>query len=454
MLSVSVEMTENKVARDDNKVNMKLSIIGAGYVGLVTGACLAELGHDVLVMDIDQAKIVRLQKGVVPIHEPGLDRLVNKNILAERLDFTASLEEAVKHADIYFIAVWTPPLPDGRADLSAVEQAAQNLGELFTRLKVQNPIVITKSTVPVGTGKRVRELILAVYQGPLAVVSNPEFLREGQAVADMMHPDRIVIGGDNEGAVAAVASIYNELRAPIIKTDLATAEMIKYAANAFLAAKISFINEVANVCELVGADVDMVKEGIGSDPRIGKAFLYAGLGYGGSCFPKDVRALQQFANHRGYDFKLLKAVIEVNEQQRQLVIDKLARHLGNLAGKEILVLGLAFKANTDDVRESAAIDIIRRLRKEGAQVRAYDPVALVSAQKVLDGGIKYVGSPAEGAKGADAILIATEWPEFRELPWAEIKSPMRNPLVIDGRNLLDAVKMRELGFTYEGVGRR
>lgn len=433
---------------------MRISIIGAGYVGLVTGAGLADLGHEVTIMDINEARINKLSRGIVPIHEPGLNRIIEKNIKDSRLDFTANLEEAVNGADIHFIAVWTPPLPDGQADLSQVEAVAKSLGEIFSRRNIENPIVVTKSTVPVGTGARVRQLIAENFTGAFAVIANPEFLREGQALADMMHPDRIVVGGDNEEAIRTVASLYEKINAPLVLTDLATAEMIKYAANAFLATKISFINEVANVCELVGADVDMVKEGIGSDKRIGKAFLYAGLGYGGSCFPKDVRALQQFANHKGYDFKLIKAVIEVNEQQRVLFISKLKKHLKDLKNKEILVLGLAFKANTDDVRESAAIDIIKRLQDEGAKIRAYDPAALITAQAVLDGEIKYVGNPLDGAKGADAIVIATEWPDFKNLDWLQIYSLVSKPIIVDGRNLLDAKMVREIGFTYEGVGRR
>lgn len=433
---------------------MKISIIGAGYVGLVTGAGLADLGHEVTIMDINEARINKLSRGIVPIHEPGLTRLIEKHIRGSQLDFTANLEEAVNGADIHFIAVWTPPLPDGQADLSAVEAVAKSLGEIFKRRNIENPIVVTKSTVPVGTGARVRQLIAENFAGAFSVISNPEFLREGQALADMMHPDRIVVGGDNEEAVRTVASLYEKINAPLVLTDLATAEMIKYAANAFLATKISFINEVANVCEVVGADVDMVKEGIGLDKRIGKAFLYAGLGYGGSCFPKDVRALQQFANHKGYDFKLIKSVIEVNEQQRQLFIGKLKKHLKDLKNKEILVLGLAFKANTDDVRESAAIDIIKRLQAEGAKIRAYDPAALITAQAVLGGEIKYVGNPVVGSKGVDAIVIATEWPDFKNLDWQQIKTLVARPIIVDGRNLLDAKTLRDIGFIYEGVGRR
>ena len=433
---------------------MKISIIGAGYVGLVTGASLAELGHDVVIMDIDREKIDKLERGIVPIHEPGLNRLIEKNSLEERLRFTHSLEDAVQSADIHFVCVWTPPMEDGKADLSAIRAVSRELGKLFSKRKNSKSVVVTKSTVPVGTGKIIQKLIRENYKGDFAVASNPEFLREGQAVADMMHPDRIVIGSSDKEAIEIVSSVYERLAVPVITTDLSTAEMIKYAANAFLATKISFINEVANVCERVGADVDKVAEGIGTDPRIGKSFLKAGLGYGGSCFPKDVRALQQFANHKGYDFKLLKSVIEVNEQQRQVIVDKLLKNLKSLRGKKILVLGLAFKSNTDDVRESAAIDIISRLQKKSAKISAYDPAALLTAQNALDEKVTYVGNPNDASLGMDAIIIATEWPEFRDLDWPHIKSQVKNPLIIDGRNLLDPHMMRGLGFTYEGVGRK
>ena len=433
---------------------MKLSIIGAGYVGLVTGASLAELGHDVVVMDIDRKRIEKLNRGIIPLHEPGLNRLIEKNTLDERLRFTHKLDDAVESSSIHFICVWTPPMEDGKADLLAIRAVARDLGKIFSKHKNKKPIVVTKSTVPVGTGKIITKLIKENYKDEFAIVSNPEFLREGQAVADMMHPDRVVIGSKDKEAMDIVSSIYEGLLVPIIRVDLATAEMIKYAANAFLATKISFINEVANVCERVGADVDMVAEGIGSDPRIGKSFLKAGIGYGGSCFPKDVRALQQFANNKGYDFKLLKSVIEVNEQQRQVVVDKLVNYLKKLRGKRVLVLGLAFKSNTDDIRESAAIDIINRLQKKGTRISAYDPAALLTAQDMLNEKITYVRHPHDGAKDMDAIVIATEWPEFQNLDWSYIKSQMKNPLIIDGRNLLDPKLMRGLKFTYEGVGRR
>ncbi|MDZ4221745.1 MAG: UDP-glucose/GDP-mannose dehydrogenase family protein, partial [Patescibacteria group bacterium] len=390
---------------------MKISIIGAGYVGLVSGASFADFGHDVMIMDIDSERIEKLDRGIVPIHEPVLDRLLAKN--SERLSFTPDLEEAVRESDIHYICVWTPPLEDGSADLSAVRSVARDLGKQFAKLKVKNPIVVTKSTVPVGTGLVIRRLIRQSYKDDFAVVSNPEFLRESQAVADMMRPDRIVIGSNDEEAAKTVASIYRDVKAPLIMTDLATAEMIKYAANAFLATKISFINEIANVCEATGANVDQVAEGIGADPRIGKAFLKAGMGYGGSCFPKDVRALHQFSDANGYEFKLLKAVIEVNEQQRQLIVDKAAKHLKILNGKNILVLGLAFKAHTDDVRESGAMDIINRLQAQGANISAYDPLALLNARKHLNDLVILVRDAHEGALGADAVVIATEWPEFR-----------------------------------------
>lgn len=430
---------------------MRLSIIGAGYVGLVSGAAFAELGHDVIIMDIDREKIERLERGIVPIHEPGLDRLLDKN--SDRISFTANMEEAVREADIHFICVWTPPLEDGSADLASVRAVARELGRQFAKLKVRTPIIVTKSTVPVGTGSAIGRLVRQSYKGEFGVVSNPEFLRESQAVADMLRPDRIVIGSNDSDAAKTVAEVYRGVKAPIIVTDLATAEMIKYAANAFLATKISFINEVANICELVGADVEQVAEGIGSDPRIGKSFLKAGMGYGGSCFPKDVRALHQFSNASGYDFKLLKSVIEVNEQQRQMIVDKVAKHLKILNGKNILVLGLAFKAHTDDVRESGALDIIGRLQSQGANISAYDPLALLAAKKQLNDFVILVGSAREGALGADAIVIATEWPEFKELDWKAIRAIMRKPIIIDGRNLLDQHEMKKLKFVYEGVGR-
>ncbi len=431
---------------------MNVSIIGAGYVGLVTAASLAELGNDVIVMDVDHEKIDRLERGIIPIHEPGLDRLINKN--SDRLSFTTKMDEVVREAEIHFICVWTPPNEDGKADLSAVRSVSKELGAGFARFKTKSPIVVVKSTVPVGTHKKIKRIIRQLYKGGFNIVSNPEFLREGQAVADMMRPDRIVVGSDSSEAAEIIASLYRDLRAPIILTDISTAEMIKYAANAFLATKISFINEVANVCELVGADVKEVAEGIGTDKRIGKSFLSAGMGYGGSCFPKDVRALQEFANDEGYNFKLLKSVIEVNEQQRQVVVDKLVKHLVSLRGKTILVLGLSFKAHTDDVRESGAIDIIKRLQSKGAKVRAHDPLSLLTAQKVIDGDIKFIAQPIEGARGADAIVIATEWPQFKDLDWQAIKKSARGSLIIDGRNLLDSSQMRSLGFMYESIGRR
>lgn len=431
---------------------MKVSIIGAGYVGLVTGACLADIGHDVIIMDIDARKIEKLQKQIVPILESGLDRLINKN--SDKISFTTKMDEVVREADIHFICVWTPALEDGSADLSAVRAVSRDLAKNFSKRRIKKPIIATKSTVPVGTGKIIRRIVRKEYKRDFAVVSNPEFLREGQAIADMMHADRIVIGSQDAEAANVVASLYQDLRACIIITDIATAEMIKYAANAFLATKISFINEVANVCDLVDADVVQVAEGIGLDKRIGKNHLNAGMGYGGSCFPKDIRALDQFANHNGYDFKLLKSVIQVNEQQKQIIVNKLLNHLKKLNKKEIFVLGLAFKAHTDDIRESGAIDLIRRIKKQGAKVRAYDPLALLNAKRSLDDKINFVSQVNDGADGAHAIVVATEWPEFKDLDWSVIKKKMKKPLIIDARNLLDPRQIRSHGFIYEGIGRR
>jgi len=431
---------------------MKVSIIGAGYVGLVTGASLADLGHDVIIMDIDIARIEKLERGIIPIHESGLDRLLDKN--SNRISFTTKMEEVVREADIHFICVWTPPQKDGSADLSSIRAVSRELGKNFAKLKIKTPIIVTKSTVPVGTGKIIRQIVRKEYKNDFSVVSNPEFLREGQAVADMMRPDRIVVGSNDAESAKIVASLYQDLRVPVIITDIATAEMIKYAANAFLATKISFINEVANVCDLVGADIEGVAQGIGMDKRIGKSFLKAGMGYGGSCFPKDVRALQQFSNNSGYDFKLLKSVIEVNEQQRQMIVEKLINNLSTLKNKNIFILGLAFKAHTDDIRESGAIDLINRIQKQGANVSAFDPLALLNAKKSLNDKVKFVAQAKEGATGMHAIVIATEWPEFKDLDWLEIKKQMTEPIIIDGRNLLDSAQMRGHGFIYEGVGRR
>ena len=430
---------------------MNISIYGAGYVGLVSGSCLADLGHNVLVMDINQDKIQKLSKGIVPIHEPGLDRLIQKNHLESRLNFTSDIKEATKHAQIHFISVWTPPLEDGRADLSAVFKVGESISQNLAKNKKY--IIVTKSTVPVGTGDDIRKVVKKNFSGKFEVVSNPEFLREGQAIADMMHPDRIVVGGNDKDAVEAVVSLYDKIKGERVLTNLQTAEMIKYAANAFLATKISFINEVANVCERVGANIDMVAKGIGMDRRIGHSFLRAGIGYGGSCFPKDVRALQQFANIRGYDFKLLKSVIEVNEQQKKLVVQKLKKHLKTLKNKKIMVLGLAFKSNTDDVRESAAIEIIKNLLKAGAKVRAYDPAALINAKKIIPEKVEYLSHPHNGIKDLDAIVIATEWSDFINLDWQKIKNKMKKPLIVDGRNLLDVGTLKRLGYIYEGVGR-
>jgi UDPglucose 6-dehydrogenase len=418
-----------------------IGVIGAGWVGLVTAACFAELGHDVYVRDIVQEKVDSLARGEVPIFEPGLSELITKN--AARLHFTIEMGDVLPNAALLFCCVDTPPSYSGDADLSRVERVVAEVGGS------RDHALVMKSTVPVGTGRSIRR-----RSDSLGYVSNPEFLKEGTAVADFMNPDRVVVGEDlsNGGAGFAdrVAALYEPLEAPIVRTDVASAEMIKLASNAFLATKISFINEIANVSEELGADVDEVARGMGLDTRIGPQFLKAGLGFGGSCFPKDVTALKQLAGNTGYHFQLLTAVIEVNELQKRRAIGKLQKHLGSLVGKEIALLGVAFKANTDDVREATSLVLAGRLQSEGAHVRVYDPVA--DARGLL-GGARVCDSATDALDGADAVVLVTEWPEFRELDWAGAKASMRKPLVVDGRNFLDGDLLEKAGFTYEGVGR-
>lgn len=430
---------------------MKIAMIGTGYVGLVTGTCFAEIGHDVTCVDVDEEKVENLKKGVIPIYEPGLTELVERNVANERLHFTIKLSDVLEESEAVFIAVGTPSMPDGRADLRYVRQVAEEIG---THIK-NYTVVVDKSTVPVGTADEVTRIISKHADASLFdVVSCPEFLREGNAVGDFMEPDRVVIGADTDKASKIMLDIFEPLHANnVLVTNVRSAEMIKYAANAFLATKISFINEIANVCERVGADVEKVAEGIGLDSRIGPKFLRAGLGYGGSCFPKDVRALRQIAGLHGYEFKLLRSVIEVNNDQRFRVVHKLVDHFGDIRDKEVAVLGLAFKDNTDDIRESASIDIIKDLQERGAHVRAYDPVATDNARKILNGQISYAESVKDCVSGADAIVIATEWPEFVEVDWKEVSTLVKQPVLIDGRNLLDPAKMEELGYTYRGIGR-
>ena len=423
-----------------------VGIIGIGYVGLVTGTCLAELGNHVICMDIDAEKIAELNDGQVPIYEPGLQELVDKN--RERMTFTTALSDIFNACEIVYIAVDTPPTFTGDADLSRVFAVMSALPGLST----EHHILAMKSTVPVGTGTKISSELARQDMGNIDYVSNPEFLREGSAIRDFLNPDRIVIGSRKTEAGEKVAAVYGNLKAPIIKTNIPTAEMIKYASNAFLATKISFINEIANVCEEVGADVTVVADGMGHDKRIGKHFLNAGIGFGGSCFPKDVTALKQIAGNSGYHFQLLTAVIEVNELQKRRVVNKLQKHLGTLADKTIALLGLAFKPNTSDLREASSIVLASRLLGDGALVKAYDPVAIPYAAKAVRGILLCDNIPSV-VKDCDAVVLVTEWDEFANLPFEEMKKLMRRPLIIDGRNFLDPKKVRDAGFTYEGIGR-
>lgn len=427
---------------------MNIAIVGTGYVGLVTGACLADIGHTVTCVDIDAAKIERLKQGEMPFYEPGLQSVVMNNAQIGRLVFSTDLPSVLPDVEAVFIAVGTPSLPDGRADLQYVFMVADTIAKSLSRYTV----VIDKSTVPLGTATAVEARIKQVYSGEFDVVSCPEFLREGYAVDDFMHPDRVVFGARTERAMDVMQDIFAPIKAEKLAVSVESAELIKYASNAFLATKISFINEVAHLCERAGADVDEVAYGVGLDSRIGPKFLKAGIGWGGSCFPKDIAALDQFAGSYGYDFKLLKAVIEVNTHQRVHFVDKIKKHLGSLQGKRIAVLGLAFKNNTDDVRESAALDIIQLLNAEGAEVIAFDYKATENAKRLFP-DLKTAHLPEAAVAGADAVVIATEWKQFKDLNWAALKSQLTHPLIFDGRNVLPAQKMRELGYTYVSIGR-
>jgi UDPglucose 6-dehydrogenase len=421
----------------------RVAVFGAGYVGLVTGACFAELGHDVVVRDVLPERVAALRRGEVPIFEPGLDELLARN--AERLTFTLDVAEAVRDADFLYVAVGTPPTYSGDADLSAVWTVVDEL-----RGVEQPAVVVMKSTVPVGTGAKVRHRLDERGLNHIGYVSNPEFTAEGTAIRDFQHPDRIVIGAFEEADGDAVAELHRGIDGPIVRCDIASAEMIKLAANAALMTRISFINEIANVCEVTGADVVRVAEGVGLDRRIGPSFLRAGIGYGGSCFPKDSLALKQLAANSGYHFQLLNAVIEVNELQKRRVVGKLKQHLGSLRGSSVALLGLAFKPNTDDTREAPSLVLAGRLVAEGADVHAWDPVADGAA--ILPQATIH-GSPLEALEGADAAVLVTEWPELAGLDWAEAGRRMRNPLLVDGRNMLDPSALRAAGFTYEGIGR-
>jgi UDPglucose 6-dehydrogenase len=418
-----------------------VGVVGVGWVGLVTAACFADLGSEVVALDIDDAKVEALRGGTVPIHEPGIEELLERN--RERLRFTTSMDELLGGARLLFCCVDTPPTYSGDADLSRVLAVVEKLPE------GGDHALVMKSTVPSGTGGAIRR-----DRPSLAYVSCPEFLKEGTAVSDFMDPDRVIIGADpgDDWAADAVEELYRPLGGELVRTDVASAEMIKLASNAFLATKISFINEIANVCEEVGADVAEVARGMGLDQRIGPSFLRAGIGYGGSCFPKDVSALKQLAGNTGYHFQLLNSVIEVNELQKRRVIGKLTKHLGSLVGKRIALLGLAFKPDTDDMREASSLVLSARLQGEGASVAGYDPVAERPAAELLP-TVELCDSAEAALEGADAAILVTEWPEFRELDWTEIAGRMANPLVVDGRNFLEPAAMRAAGFTYEGIGR-
>ncbi len=429
---------------------MKLTLIGTGYVGLVTGTCFAEVGHQVVCVDNDAAKVKLLQAGGIPIYEPGLEELVKKNVAAGRLAFTSSTAEGVQKSDVIFIAVPTPPQTDGSVDLSFIEKVARDIAAAMTTYK----IVVDKSTVPVKTGEKVAETIKRYCPAKVEfdVVSNPEFLREGFAVGDLMKPDRVVIGVRSQRPVAAMKEIYTPFNAPIIITDINSAELIKHAANSFLALKISYINAIANICEAAGADVQEVAQGIGLDERIGRRFLNAGIGFGGSCFPKDLSAFIKIAGQIGYDFRLLKEVQRINADQMDRFVKKITDTLWVLKDKKIGVLGLAFKQNTDDVRSSPAIDLCQRLQKEGATLRVHDPKATDKARSILK-NVTYVDDMNAVAEGCDAIVIATEWDEFKKLDLERARRSLTQPIMFDGRNLFDREEMERLGWIYKSVGR-
>jgi UDPglucose 6-dehydrogenase len=421
-----------------------IAVIGTGYVGLVTAAGFAELGNDVYCVDVDADKVARLERGEIPIYEPGLGECVARN--RGRLHFSTDLVPALEHARLLFVAVGTPPTYSGDADLSAVHSVVQAVP------RSDSHALVMKSTVPVGTGAAIRRTFAKQGTPAFAYVSCPEFLKEGSALEDFLAPDRVVVGDDGDWAGDAVVDLYSPLDAPLVRTDIPSAEMIKLAANAFLATKISFINEIANVCEETGADVLEVARGMGLDHRIGSHFLKPGIGFGGSCFPKDVSALKQLAGNSGYHFQLLTAVIEVNELQKRRVIGKLQKHLGSLVGKTVTLLGLAFKANTDDMREASSLVLAARLQADGAHVRAYDPVAEDEARKLMF-GVEFASSALEALDGADACIVVTEWPEFAELDWQSVASRMPGRLVVDGRNFVDRDAVKAAGFAYEGIGR-
>jgi UDPglucose 6-dehydrogenase len=431
---------------------MKIAVVGTGYVGLVLGACLAENGNDVICIDKDEAKIKTLEAGKMPIYEPGLEELVRRNHALERLVFTTDLPTAVKASSIVFIAVGTPQGEDGAADLQHVLAVARDVGRSLEKYTV----IVDKSTVPVGTAKRVHAVVAAETNQPFSVVSNPEFLKQGAAIEDFMKPDRVVIGSDDARSAEVMLELYRPFTrtgAPIMLMDTASAELCKYAANSILAARISFMNEIANVCELVGANVDMVRKAIGADRRIGTSFLFPGVGYGGSCFPKDVQAMVASASAKGYDFEILRAVEAVNRRQKSRLVTKMEAHFEDLRGRTIALWGLAFKPRTDDMREAPAIAIIERLLELGATVRAYDPEAVATARRLFGDRIVLCTKSYDALVGADALAIVTEWNEFREPDFAKMRALLKQPVVFDGRNLYSPEQMRALGFTYYSIGR-
>jgi UDPglucose 6-dehydrogenase len=431
---------------------MNICVVGTGYVGLVTGAVFADLGNDVVCVDNVVEKVAMLRAGRIPIYEPGLEEMVARNVADGRLAFSTDLASAVQRSVIVFITVGTPPKKDGETDLGAVEEVAREIGQAMERYTV----VVNKSTVPVGTGEFVRDVIERHQRQavPFDVVSNPEFLREGSAIEDTLRPDHIVIGAPNQQVAMTLLELYAPIERPMIITDVPSAEMIKYASNAFLATKISFANAIANICELAGADVTQVVKAMGLDARIGPAFLQAGLGYGGSCFPKDTDSLIHTADDLGYDFGLLRAVVDVNRERAQHFVDKVEKALAPLDDKVVAVLGLAFKPNTDDMREAKSIDVIGRLVALGVDVRAYDPVAMANARHVLPASVTYCDSSHAAAGGADAVILLTEWNEFKLLNLERLRAVMRRPVIFDGRNLWEPERMRRLGFEYYSIGRR
>ncbi len=431
---------------------MNICVVGTGYVGLVTGAVFADLGNDVVCVDNDRAKVEALKAGRMPIYEPGLEEMVARNAGDQRLTFTTDLGAGVQHGDVIFIAVGTPPKATGETDLSHVEAVAAEIGRCMDRYKV----VVNKSTVPVGTGELVREVIVRHQPRPVEfdVVSNPEFLREGSAIEDTLRPDRIVIGAPTQQVAMTLVELYAPIERPMILTDLPSAEVIKYASNAFLATKISFINAIANICEAAGADVTQVMKGMGLDPRIGGAFLQAGLGYGGSCFPKDVDSLIHTAGRLGYEFKLLRSIVEINRERAAHLVETIAKALGPLDDKTVAVLGLAFKPNTDDMREAKSVEVVQLLHAAGARIRAYDPAAMGNAKRLLPAAVTFSDSPYDAAEGAHAVVLVTEWNEFKYLNLERLRGLLKRPVIVDGRNLWEPERMRRLGFEYYSVGRK